>query len=130
MAEREAQTCALPFAGQVAIVTGGGRGLGEGIVRMLVENGCAVMIFDVNEEQTKSFAESLCARGYRVQFCRVDISEERSVREGFAALRKSFDRLDIMVNCAGIVGPNGVKLEEVSTEDFDSVFRGAPNSHE
>lgn len=120
----QTRTPALPFSGQVAIVTGGAQGLGEGIVKMLVGNGCAVMIFDVNEEKAKSFAESLRAQGHRAESFKVDVAQEQSVREGFAALCAKFDRLDIMVNCAGIVGPSGIKADEVSTEDFDRVYEG------
>ena len=57
-------------------------------------------------------------------FTKVDISDEGSVSKGFEKVRANFSRLDIMVNCAGIVGPNGVKSEDVSTADFDKVYAG------
>ena len=114
----------LPFAGQVAIVTGGAQGLGEGIVKMLLKNGCAVMVFDVNAEKTKTLCESVCAQGHLMETSVVDIASELSVQEGFAAFRAKFPRLDIMVNCAGIVGPNGLKVDEIKTEDFDKVYAG------
>ena len=112
------------FADQVAIVTGGAQGLGGGIVKMLLENGCAVMIFDVDEEKSKALCDSLRAQGHCVEFCKVDIADERSVQEGFSVFRSKFDRLDIMVNCAGIVGPTAIKTEEVKTDDFDKVYEG------
>ena len=123
------QLSSLQFAGQVAIVTGGAQGLGEGIVKMLVENGCSVMIFDVNLEKATALADSLRTKGYTVECCRVDVSDEQSVLEGFAALRAKFDRLDIMVNCAGILGPNAfaLKTAEVKAEDFDQVYQGMEN---
>ncbi len=116
----------LPFAGQTAIVTGGVQGLGEGIVKMLVENGCAVMVFDVNKEKASAICESLRSQGpnVAVESCVVDVASEESVREGFAAFRAKFPRLDIMVNCAGIVGPTGLKVDEVRTEDVDKVYEG------
>ena len=82
---------------------------------------------------------------YRRDFsaCRILISDRRcgnlsglvhettveSVLEGFAALRAKFDRLDIMVNCAGILGPNAfaLKTAEVKAEDFDQVYQGMEN---
>ena len=119
------QPSSLQFAGQVAIVTGGAQGLGEGIVKMLVENGCSVMIFDMNLAKATAFADSLRTKGYTVECCRVDVSDEQSVLEGFAALRAKFDRLDIMVNCdTGIMGPSGMKTAEVDVEGFDRVYRG------
>lgn len=112
------------FRGQYAIVTGGAQGLGEGIVKMLVDGGCSVMIFDVNLAKTKTFASALSEKGHVVECCAVNVAEEASVAAGFEAFREKFPRLDIMINCAGIVGPNGVKIESVSAEDFDRVYAG------
>ena len=128
MAAEGVQSSSLQFAGQVAIVTGGAQGLGEGIVKMLVENGCSVMIFDVNLEKATAFADSLRKKGHAVECCRVDVSDEQSVCEGFAALRAKFDHLDIMVNCAGIVGPNAIKTAEVKAADFNRVYQGTKHS--
>ena len=124
MATEPTQPSSLQFAGQVAVVTGGAQGLGEGIVKMLVENGCSVMIFDVNLEKATALSDSLRTKGYVVECCRVDVADEQSVLEGFGALRAKFDRLDIMVNCAGIVGPNAIKTDDVKAEDFDRVWQG------
>ncbi len=109
---------ARAFEGQVAIVTDGAQGLGEGIVRMLVENGCSVMVFDANGPKAKACADTA---GSRVEWCEVDVSQEESVRKGFMVFREKFGQLDIMVNCAGIVGPNGIKADQVATIEFDRV---------
>ena len=112
------------FAGQAAIVTGGADGLGKAIVNMLVQHGAKVMIFDVVEEKTKTFVAELQAAGHTARGCRVDVSEEASVKQGFAEFTEFSDRLDIMVNCAGIVGPNAVNSESVTVEEFDRVYAG------
>ena len=127
--EPEGTTSTSPplFAGQVAIVTGGADGLGKAIVAMLVVNGASVAIFDVAEQRMLEYAGALQSQGHRVVGFKVDISQEESVRRGFEAFRKEFARLDIMVNCAGVVGPNGVKTTEISVEDFDQVFAGGFN---
>ena len=117
-------TAPLLFAGQVAIVTGGADGLGKAIVAMLTENGASVAIFDIAESRMLEYARTLQSQGHKVGTFKVDVSQEESVRKGFDAFRKEFDRLDVMVNCAGIVGPNGVKTTDVSVEDFDRVFAG------
>ncbi|XP_065891044.1 2-dehydro-3-deoxy-L-rhamnonate dehydrogenase (NAD(+))-like [Dysidea avara] len=110
------------FEGQVAIVTGGADGLGKAIVRMLAENGARVMVFDLAEDKMKVFVDELTSSGYDTRSCKVDVSVEASVKEGFSEFAKFSDRLDIMINCAGIVGPNGVKSESVAVEDFDKVY--------
>ena len=113
-----------PFQDQVAIVTGGADGIGRSIVQMLVENGASVVIFDINDERMKDAAQTLQEEGHRVVALNVNVAEENSVEKAFQEFSKQFDRLDIMVNCAGIVGPNGVKVEDVSVEDFDRVYGG------
>jgi len=112
------------FGGQVAIVTGGADGLGKAIARMLAENGARVMLFDLAEDKMKIFVDELTSSGYDARSCKVDVSVEASVQEGFSEFAKFSDRLDIMVNCAGIVGPNGIKTESVAVEDFDRVYAG------
>lgn len=121
---KRTRTAPVQFADQVAIVTGGADGLGKAIVAMLTENGASVAIFDIAEQRMLEYARILQSQGHRVGTFKVDVSQEESVRRGFAAFHKEFDRLDVMVNCAGIVGPNGVKTTEVSVEDFDRVFAG------
>ena len=86
---------------------------------MLVDNGAKVMIFDVLEEKAGT---SLI--GKNVSFCKVDVSKEESVQAGFTSTVDQLGRVDIMVNCAGIVGPNGVTVDQVNTQDFDRVYEG------
>ena len=84
----EGRTSSLPFANQAAIVTGGGQGLGEAIAKMLVEDGCAVMIFDVDEAKAKTVTDTLRANGHKVEWCRVDVADEGSVSTGFEVMHK------------------------------------------
>lgn len=110
---------------QVAIVTGGAQGLGLGISRMLAENGAKVVIFDMNSTKGEEVAASIQREGYYASFHKVDISDEASVAAGFESVSKEHGgRLDIAVNCAGIVGPHGVTTEQVDVNDFDLVYRG------
>ena len=105
-------------------MTGGGQGLGEGIARMLCDNGAAkVVIFDFDEDKGQKVASSL--KESRGLFCKVDVSNEESVKAGFQKVRDECGRLDIMVNSAGIVGPNGLKVEDVETAKFDKVYEGS-----
>lgn len=100
-------------------MTGGAQGLGVGIVEMLVMGGAKVAIFDVQEAKAK---EAVTSMGSNVISCTVDVSNEDSVKAGFKYVMDSFGRVNIMVNCAGIVGPNAVGVDEVSCKDFDRVY--------
>ena len=112
----------MRFDGQVAIVTGGVGGLGKGIVERLAGEGAEVVIFDMDERAMGATAEGFSKEGYRVGSRRVDVTDEESVREGVAAAVKESGRLDIMVNCAGILGPNNHKITEVDMATYDATL--------
>ena len=104
------------FKDQVAIITGGGDGLGLHIVTRLVKEGARVWIVDRNEELGAAAAERIGC-----EFEPVDVADESSVIAAFEKVNAAAGRLDVMVNCAGIVGPNGVKTEDVSLSGFEQV---------
>lgn len=52
----------------------------------------------------------------------MDVSDEVSVKFGFQRFSSQFDRLDIMANCAGILGPSGITTENMDIADFDKVY--------
>jgi len=111
------------FENQVAIVTGGASGLGKAVVGRLAREGGIVTIFDTNEGEMSAVAAELGAKDLPVRALVVDVSDEQSVKRGIASVADAHGRLDIVVNCAGIVGPNGKKIAEVSVEAFDEVYR-------
>ncbi len=80
-----------------AVVTGGASGLGKATVEKLRAEGVKVAIFDRDEERGKATASQLGAT-----FCKVDVTSDESVAEGFAAARKANGQERILVNCAGI----------------------------
>ncbi|MBS0386126.1 MAG: SDR family NAD(P)-dependent oxidoreductase [Proteobacteria bacterium] len=80
-----------------AVVTGGASGLGLATVKALRANGVKVAIFDRNEDAGQTAAAATGAT-----FCKVDVTSEESVDEGFAAARKANGQERILVACAGI----------------------------
>ena len=104
------------FKDQVAIITGGADGLGLHIATRMIAEGAQVWIVDRDEELGKTAAARLGC-----EFEAVDVADEASVASAFEKIAKAAGRLDVMVNCAGIVGPNGVKITEVPLSGFDQV---------
>jgi NAD(P)-dependent dehydrogenase (short-subunit alcohol dehydrogenase family) len=84
-------------AGVAAVVTGGASGLGEATARRLTAAGAKVAIFDMNEERGNAVAHEIGG-----VFCRVDVSSDKSVADGFAAARAAHGQERVLVNCAGI----------------------------
>lgn len=107
------------FADQVAIVTGGADGIGKAITRRLAEEGARVTIFDVSVANAEATAGELAEAGLRVGVEIVDIADENAVHSGIESVTGQHGKLDIMINCAAIVGPTSTKITEVTTEEFD-----------
>lgn len=92
---------------KVAVVTGGSSGIGAATCARLAEDGCAVIIFDVNEAASEKIVGEIQANGGFARFMRVDVTDEARLREAFVAVRDEFSHpADILVNSAGIVVPS------------------------
>ena len=107
------------FGGRVAVITGGADGLGKGVAERLVAEGCSVMLLDFND---KLGVETATAMGAKAAFYKCDVSDYTNVEEAMAHTVKTFGKVDIVVNCAGIVGPTGKTIDEVDVEAFDKVY--------
>jgi len=108
------------FTDQIAIVTGGADGIGKQIARRLAEEGARVTIFDVSAQNSENAVGEFAEAGLRINSEIVDIAEEDSVQAGIKAVTDRHEgRLDIMINCAAIVGPTSTKITDVTLKDFD-----------
>lgn len=102
---------------QVAIVTGGAKGIGWGIVKVLVQEGAKVAIADWDEVKGPETAEEMRKAGGDVIYVKTDVSQEEQVKHLVQATLDQFGRIDILVNDAGI----GVykSVLDTTTEDWD-----------
>jgi len=89
----------MKIEGKTALVTGGASGLGEAAVRMLTGKGARVMVLDLNKERGKALAEEL---GLGAAFIKTDITVSQEVQAAIDLALEQFNRIDIVVNCAGI----------------------------
>jgi 3-oxoacyl-[acyl-carrier protein] reductase len=104
------------FKNQIAIITGGADGLGLHIATRLTREGARVWIVDRDEELGAAAAKRIGC-----EFEPMDVADESSVTTAFGKIIAAAGRLDVMVNCAGIVGPNGVKIVDVPLAGFEQV---------
>ena len=106
------------YEGRVAVVTGGADGIGKAIAIRLAEEGAKVCIFDKDiellEKTTQEVPESSPFQ--------VDVSDDSAVSSAFDEVVNAEGKIDIVVHCAGIVGPNAKKITEVDVNDFDQVY--------
>lgn len=97
--------------GQVALVTGAGRGVGAALAGALAGCGAAVGLTARSPEQLQEVADTLAGRGARAVVFPADVTDALRVRRLVAAVRREFGRLDILVNAAGIMAPVGPDWE-------------------
>jgi len=109
------------FEGQIAIVTGGAAGIGKAVTERIASEGAKVYVFDWDKETMESAQKEFESKGLQTDCLAVDISDEESVKQSIAKVAAQEGKLDVLINCAAIVGPNGTKISDVATEDFDKV---------
>ena len=90
------------LTGRKALVTGGARGLGEGMARALARAGAAVVIADIRADLGKATAESLRQSGAAAEFVSLDVTSEESWAQALPQAIGHLGGLDILVNNAGI----------------------------
>ena len=104
---------------KTAIVTGAASGLGKAIVEKFLEEGSRVIIVDINEDAARELSENLGAKTLAVK---ADVGDTKSVEHLKKCVFNSFERVDVVVNNAGVTHLP-TPLDEVTEEDFDRVFR-------
>ena len=87
--------------GKIAVVTGGGGGIGRAICRRLAEEGCGVAIFDIDAASAAESARLVRERGAHAQPVTVDITDAAAVTRAVAAVEDTLGAIDILVNNAG-----------------------------
>ncbi|HTZ17166.1 MAG TPA: 3-oxoacyl-[acyl-carrier-protein] reductase [Dissulfurispiraceae bacterium] len=106
--------------GQTAVITGGGRGIGKAIAETLARRGVNIVVVDVNIDIAKEAADYLATLGVRTLALRADVSKASDVSAIFEAAAKEFDKIEILVNNAGITR-DGL-LMRMKEEDWDAVI--------
>lgn len=105
---------------KVAIVTGGGSGIGQAIALRFAAGGAAIRIVDVHPEQAEATAKTIVGGGGQASVHRCDVSDQQEVRKTFDKIFEQ-DKVSIVVNNAGVSHIGTV--ENTSEADFDRVFR-------
>ena len=106
----------MKLKGSVAIVTGGGSGMGQTISRFLAKEGARVVVADVDIESARSTAKEIQEAGDQAEAEGVDVSDHDQVVGFVAAVTGRHDAVDILVNCAAVTEFS--PAEEITAEQW------------
>ncbi len=108
---------------KIAVVTGAAQGFGEGIARVMKENGANIVVADLNEAVGKATVDSFneIKNSSRALFVKVNVADQESLQNLMHQTVCEFGGLDVFVSNAGILRAGG--LEEMTPENFDLVTK-------
>lgn len=106
----------LNLTDQLIIVTGGAKGIGAGIVRLLAEEGAFPIIVGRNEQDNQQLADSLKTQGLQAAYVTAELSEPSICEKVIATVLQRYGKIDGLINNAGV--NDGVGLEKGNYSDF------------
>jgi len=118
----------LPFAGQVALVTGGAKRIGRSIALQLAKDGADVVVnYQRSNKDAEELVSTIAATGRRAVALQADVSKGADVKSLFAEISRRMGRLDILVNNAGMFFTANVL--ELKEEQWDAIMATNLKAH-
>lgn len=114
---------------RVVVVTGGAAGIGKATALRFAEEGCRVVVWDLNEQGTDDLMKAIADVGGQGIFVKVNVADSDTVKQAIQVVLDRFGRIDVLVNNAGIVRDsqlvkykNGELVSMMSDEAWDAVI--------
>lgn len=111
----------MEMKGRVALITGAAMGIGKAAALRLASDGCDIVLVDLEKSGMLETSREIEALGRKTLICSGDISDWNQIRNMVGKADETFGRIDILVNSAGILGPN-VPIWQYSVEAWDQVI--------
>ena len=106
---------------KTAVVTGGSKGIGKSITERFARQGADVHILDMDQEAGQNLVDEITSSGGEAWFHKTDVANQSEVKETFDRIFQQKNRVNILVNNAGIAHVG--KLEDTTEEDMDRIYR-------
>ncbi len=115
------ETQATPsLQGKVAIVTGGGRGLGQAICQMLGEAGAIAIVADIQKDLAENVSQKIQQEGGKAQALQLDVTDAEQVETAIREIVNQYGHLDILINNAGI--DVTLPVDELTVQDWNRIM--------
>jgi 3-oxoacyl-[acyl-carrier protein] reductase len=114
------QYAGFDLSGRVAIITGGGTGIGKAIALLLARNGADIVVSDINLEKAEETAKEIGAIGPKAMAVKVDVANLSDVEGMVTGILEKLAKIDILVNNAGITRDK--LILRMTEEDWDAVL--------
>jgi len=108
--------------GKVALITGGGSGIGKSCALLLSKCGADIFLCDISEEKMSEVKSEIGQQGGKCSYAVADLSKEENCRKAVEKCVDTFGRLDILINSAGIQGASGDLQKEFDSENFSKTM--------
>lgn len=106
---------------KVVLITGAAMGMGGATAELFASEGAHVAVTDFNEEAGQATAERIREAGGDAEFYSLNVADEQQVEQVVAQVVERWGTIDVLVNCAGIIGPDK-QTHEVTEEEWDALF--------
>jgi NAD(P)-dependent dehydrogenase (short-subunit alcohol dehydrogenase family) len=106
--------------GKVAIVTGGGRGLGQAICQMLSEAGAIAIVADIQKDLAEKVSQDIQQEGGKAQALQLDVSNAEQAESAIGQIVNQYGHLDILINNAGI--DVTLPVDELTVQDWERIM--------
>lgn len=110
------------LSGKVALITGGGSGLGRAYCEAMAEFGADVACNDIAEQRAQETAKLISKYGHRVIAIKADVSKQDEIRKMVDTTLKELGSIDVVFANAGFLDKAMARVHEASVEDWDRVF--------
>lgn len=104
----------MKLENRVALITGAGSGIGRAIALLFAEEGAAVMVNDINLDAARKTVEEIRVKNRKALAIPADVSDAKQVRTMFSEVAAKYERLDLLVNNAGVGEASEGKQQEIN----------------
>jgi len=107
--------------GYTAVITGGARGIGKAVCELFAEQGAKTAVTDIVDDEGRDLVRDITGKGGKAEFFHLDTSREEQVQQVFAQINDKFGGIQVLVNNAGISGPNK-PTHEIELKDWQKLI--------